>query len=318
MSKQILILYSRDRYPDGQRLYEHHVDKLNAQATTDGVAIKCFYGVLAELVFWHDGDAYKVIEPRSGRDIASFDLVFFQKWKFEPQVGLAAAVYLDLRHVRYTSRELRHQNPFDKLSEMSCLLAEGLPYAPTFSTAAYILCHQGVELLAKYPLTYPLIVKPVAGTRGEGIQLLRDEAAVQQYIATLSPDDDSRLFLQSFIPNDYDYRVTIMGGKVAYVLRRSASEGSIVNNTSAGGDAVFVEQDEWTLPAISDAVRAAQAVGREDFAGVDVLVGDDGGHVILEVNKSPEIQTGYGTPRKMSSLITYLAHEADADTPTDS
>lgn len=317
MKKQILILYSRDKYPGGQRLYEHHVDKLNAQAVTDDVAIECFYGVLSELVFWHDGDSYKVVEPRSGRDIANFDLVFFQKWKFEPQVGLAAAVYLDMHHVRYISRELRRQNPFDKLSEMSCLLANGLPYAPTFSTAASMLHHQGLELLAKYPLAYPLIVKPVAGTRGEGIQLLRDEAAVRQYIAALSPDDDTRLLLQSFISNDYDYRVTIMGGQIAYVLRRSASEGSIVNNTSAGGEAVFVEQDEWTLPAISDAVRAAQAVGREDFAGVDVLVGHSG-HVILEVNKSPEIQTGYGTPRKMSLLARYLAQKASADRPTDS
>lgn len=317
MKKQILALYSRDAYPDGQRLYASHVDMLNAQTATDGVDVECFYGVLAELVFWHDGEVYTVIEPRSGRDIASFDLVFFQKWKFEPQVGLAAAVYLDMRHVPYRGRELRHQNPFDKLSEMSCLLANGLPYAPTFSTAAYVLHKQSVELLSRYPLICPLIVKPVAGTRGEGIQLLRDEAAVQEYISTLSSDDDTRLLLQTFIPNDYDYRVTIMGGQIAYVLRRSASEGSIVNNTSAGSEAVFVEQDEWSLPAISDAVRAAQAVGREDFAGVDVLVGD-GGHVILEVNKSPEIQTGYGTSRKMSLLVRYLAHEAGVDTQTDS
>ena len=318
MSKQILILYSRDTYPDGQKLYEHHVDKLNAQAAADKVMIECYYGVLAELVFWYDGDTYKVVEPRTGRDIASFDLVFFQKWKFEPQAGLAAAIYLDLNGVRYISRELRNQNPFDKLSEMSCLIASGLAYAPTLSAAAYTLHSDGTQLLAQYPLRYPVIIKPVDGTRGEGIRLLENEEALKRYFAELSPSDDTRLLLQTFISNDYDYRVTVMGGQVAYVLRRKASEGSIVNNTSAGGEAEFVESDNWISPEIADAVRAAKAVGREDFAGVDVLVGRDGRHVILEVNKSPEIQTGFGIDRKMHQLVKYLGTAADADKPTGS
>lgn len=308
--KEILVLYSRDTYPDGKKLYEHHVDMLNEQAEEDNIPVRCYYGILAELIFYYDGVSYTVTEPRSGRDIADFDLVFFQKWKFEPQAALAAAVYLDSRSVTFKSSELLRQNPFDKLSEMSLLVTAGLPYAHTVSTAKHILRSHGAEMIKTYPLQYPVIVKPIAGTRGEGIELLRGEAEFIAYIDGIDSDDVERVLVQEFVPNDHDYRVTILGDKIAYVLRRTAAGGAIINNTSAGATAEFVGEDEWGEPAIQDAILAARSVGREDFAGVDVLVGKDGRHIILEVNKSPEIQTGHGVTRKMSSLVKYLADEA--------
>ena len=78
-NNDVLIIFSRHVYESGQAPYIHHADILN-EAQGDDKKVNFYYGVLSELIFVYDGTELTVTEPRSGRKLSSFGLVFFQKW----------------------------------------------------------------------------------------------------------------------------------------------------------------------------------------------------------------------------------------------
>jgi len=300
MAKEVLLVFSYETYPNGKQLYTHHADILNK---VQGVAQDVVFttGYLHDMRFIYDGQKLAVIEPRSGRDIADFDLVFFQKWMVLPQFALAAAEYLDAEGTPFMSSEVLRQNPISKLAEMPLLVQAGLPIPKTVSaplSAIKAMLDEGT-----LPFKLPCIVKDIAGSRGSNNYLIHDA----EELLSIEKEFPGVVFIaQEFIPNDCDYRVTIMGGDIAYVLKRTRTGDTHLNNTSQGGEGEFV--DAGTLPAemLQIAKDAAKATGRSDFAGVDIIVGPDQKHWVLEVNKSPEIQTGFDMAHKSKLLVEYL------------
>ena len=299
-TKEVLLVFSYETYPNGKQLYTHHADILN-EVQGDERNLHFTNGYLHDMPFVYDGQELKVIEPRSGRDIASFDLVFFQKWMVLPQHALAAAEYLDSKQVPFMSREVLHQNPISKLAELPLLVQAGLPVPKTvvapLGSIKQMLDH------GTLPFGLPFIVKDVAGTRGSNNYLVED---TETLIAIERELPHVTFIAQEFIPNDCDYRITIMGGEIAYVLKRTRRGDTHLNNTSQGGEGEFVDAGSLPDGLLQGAKAAAAATGRSDFAGVDIIIGPDQKHWILEVNKSPEIQTGFDIAYKSKLLVEYL------------
>lgn len=296
---EVLLLFSYETYPNGRRRYVHHADILNDQRGTQDVHFN--FGALVDLQFSVRDGEMAIIEPHSGKDIADFDLVCFQKWSRAPQYALAAAVYLQHKKVEFVGHEVLHQTPLNKLPEMSLLVQNGLPYIDTFigpSKALVEQLDQGV-----LPFTYPFILKDIGGTQGKNNHLVEHRAAL---VEILEAAPEVTFMAQAFIANDCDYRVAVMGGEAKYVLRRTGQAGSHLNNTSQGGSGEFMPLDHLPQVVMEDALKAAAAAGRSEFAGVDVLVDKRGRHYILEVNWSMEIQTGFGVAQKSQIFIDYI------------
>jgi glutathione synthase/RimK-type ligase-like ATP-grasp enzyme len=300
MTKEVLLLFSYETYPSGRQPYVHHADILN-RVQDDGHRLQFTAGVLHELRFVYDGLALTVTEPRTGRDLTGFDLVFFQKWMDLPQHALAAAQYLDAHEAPFMSREVLHQNPISKLTELPLLAQAALPIPKT--VVAPLSAIKELYDAGTLPFGLPCIIKDIRGSQGSNNYLIRD---AEELLAVEAEFPDLTFMAQEFIENDCDYRITIMGGEVQYVLRRTRRGDTHLNNTSQGGEGEFVANDYLPPVVLADAVKAAQALGRTDFAGVDVIVDSAGKHWILEVNKSPEIQTGYDFAHKSKILVDYL------------
>ena len=114
--------------------------------------------------------------------------------------------------------------------------------------------------------------------------------------------------MQKYVPNDCDYRVLIFGGAVKAVMRRSRqNDDTHVNNTSAGGRGDMVSLSDFPKEWKDIALRAAEAVNRSDLAGVDIIVDTETGKpYVLEVNKSPQIETGSNTDTKTTIFVDYI------------
>jgi glutathione synthase/RimK-type ligase-like ATP-grasp enzyme len=114
--------------------------------------------------------------------------------------------------------------------------------------------------------------------------------------------------VQQYIPNDCDYRVLVFGGEVKAVMRRSRqSDDTHVNNTSAGGQGDMVALSDFPGEWQTIALKAAAAVNRSDLAGVDIIVDTETGKpYVLEVNKSPQIETGSNIDAKTSIFVDYI------------
>lgn len=123
-----------------------------------------------------------------------------------------------------------------------------------------------------------VVLKPLFGSQGKGLQRLGDAAlpSLDAY--------GSVAHLQRFIPPavapGYDWRILVIGGKVAASMRRAGR--SWIHNAAQGarciGDAAPSSFNQL-------AVRAGAALGL-DYAGVDLMPDDDApeGARVLEVN----------------------------------
>ena len=129
------------------------------------------------------------------------------------------------------------------------------------------------------------MVKPIAGSLGEGVELLSANRAGRKRLAARL-EAEGAIYLQGWVPNPgRDLRMFVVGRHVAGAIERVAQDGVVVANVSRGSQVRPVRRD----PQIDEmAVAAARAVGL-DWAGVDVVRGPHGPQVI-EVNGNPSWQ----------------------------
>jgi tetrahydromethanopterin:alpha-L-glutamate ligase len=126
----------------------------------------------------------------------------------------------------------------------------------------------------------PLVLKPLFGSQGRGLRLIRDAD-------DLPPPDRTAgvYYLQRFVGVERDgfrdFRLLISEGRVIAAMARHAA--SWITNVKQGGRPVAAVADAEMKDV---AIRAAAAVGAS-FAGVDLLIGADGHPTVLEVNSMP-------------------------------
>ncbi len=126
----------------------------------------------------------------------------------------------------------------------------------------------------------PLVLKPLFGSQGRGLRLIRGEDDLP------APDAIAGVYyLQRFAGVEHDgfrdFRLLVSRGRVLAAMVRHAA--TWITNVKQGGRPVAAMPDAEMKDL---ALRAAAAVGA-DFAGVDIIYGADGRPMVLEVNSMP-------------------------------
>jgi RimK family alpha-L-glutamate ligase len=123
------------------------------------------------------------------------------------------------------------------------------------------------------------VYKTAIGTHGGGTWMVELDDPVNAQVG------DRHAFLQEFLDHDearhHDLRVYVVGERVVAAMNRYAPEGEWRTNVALGGE---VEDMTGRLPdhVREMALDAVDAIGL-DYAGVDIVQGDDG-YYVLEVN----------------------------------
>lgn len=298
-SNDVLVLFSFNRHKGG--FNELLFTRLHAAAKQR--SLQLYRGALADAQMTVIHNTLAVTESLTGRDVASFGLLYFELWYKSSEMALAAALYAKRHHVAFFSEELARLSAVTKVGELAVLSDNDLPLPNTFiSSSTQIKKRFQIDP----PLGYPLVVKAADGYGGNNNFLVRDYGALQK---VLDDNKGIRFVVQEFIPNDCDYRCLVLGGKVGLVLQRTrnADADTHLNNTSQGGAGAVVPVTNLSAAVRADVVKAARLLGRDEFAGVDLMFDSETGqHYILEVNQMPQIETGAETDQKMDALLTYM------------
>ena len=167
----------------------------------------------------------------------------------------------------------------DKSMTSFLLSRAGIATPATWATESY---EQAYAIVEREAAEGPLVLKPLFGSQGRGLMLIRQPADLPQ-----AEQAAGRVFyLQRFIGAElrdgyHDFRLLVVQGRVVAAMRRHSSHW--VTNIKRGGRpvAVAVNDEMKTL-----ALRAAAAVGA-NFVGVDIVYGTDERPVVLEVNSMP-------------------------------
>ncbi|MGE7759035.1 ATP-grasp domain-containing protein [Peribacillus sp. NPDC097895] len=135
-------------------------------------------------------------------------------------------------------------------------------------------------------LGFPLIVKEAYGSFGEQVYLIHTE---NDFLKTIHNLGHKPFIIQEFIEHSKgrDIRVNVVGDQVIAAMQRHSEHDFRANMTAGGQAAPYTPtRDEAQL-----AIRCAEILGA-DFAGVDLLFGEDG-PLLCEVNSNSHLLNIY-------------------------
>lgn len=101
------------------------------------------------------------------------------------------------------------------------------------------------------------------------------------------------VYLSEYIKKVAEYRVLVCQNRVVWVAKKTpGNPEDVAWNVAQGGRFDNVRWSDWPLAVIRAALAAAK-VGKLDFAGVDVMVDDEGKPYVLEANSAPSQTSPY-------------------------
>lgn len=158
---------------------------------------------------------------------------------------------------------------------------------PTPKTHFSFSPEAAIETLEKYG--YPLVIKPIVGSWGRGVILLKDREVTDAIIEVRELSDgplDRIYYLQEAIKRPpRDIRAIAVGDQVIAAMYRT-STGGFKTNIALGGEPIPCE---ITKELEDICIKASKAVGG-GILGIDVMEDEKRGFVVHEVNNTVEFK----------------------------
>ena len=187
---------------------------------------------------------------------------------------LGVPVYNDARAI---------ERSVDKSMTSLLLHAARIASPPTWATES--AAHAQRIVMRESAAGHALVLKPLFGSQGKGLQLVGDVQGVHHPLPALDKAFGGLAYLQRFIAPThhdltqpgFDWRVLVVGGRAVTAMRRVSMHW--IHNVAQGARC----EPAALAPALVDAAEsAARALGM-DYAGVDLMPSPTGVQVI-EVN----------------------------------
>jgi glutathione synthase/RimK-type ligase-like ATP-grasp enzyme len=227
-----------------------------------------------------------------------YDVLHLRNINFFTDYGNALRLYADHYDMRLINRADAVLPYYGKVSQGFFLTLHQLPTPDLVSSPG-----NQTLLGAIRGMQFPLIVKHNEGIKGRDNYLVKSYDEAEDILSKERPG----FVAQPFIANSGELRVLTFGAdQEPLVFKKTAGEGSHLNNTSQGGAGTLLQGDAVPIDIVAVACRAAELMGRE-IGGVDVLLARDGTFSILEVNFTPSLASGVFIPEKQKRYITFLA-----------
>ena len=125
-----------------------------------------------------------------------------------------------------------------------------------------------------------LVLKPLFGSRGRGLQILETELDVPEEEAV-----NGVYYLQEFIPSETEYwrdwRIMVVDGHALCAMERRSDNW--ITNRAMGAQCLPAKLPPEALNLAEQAVSAVEA----DYGGVDVIYTKSSGWQVLEINGVP-------------------------------
>ncbi|MDD3773700.1 MAG: RimK family alpha-L-glutamate ligase [Patescibacteria group bacterium] len=166
----------------------------------------------------------------------------------------------------------------DKVSQAIRLFDAGLPHPLTWQA----LRPRNAKKLLNQISSYPIIIKPISGTMGQGVFKAKSKSGALKLVGK---KDIHGLLIQRDLDIRYDLRIFVVGNRCLGAMKRMAPEGDFRSNVAVGAT---TEKYELTPELEKLALKAARAMGYE-ICGVDIMFRKNKPYV-LEVNRTPQFR----------------------------
>ena len=266
---------------------------------------KVTLGKLADLVFEVEGKKVKV--RLNDKNITDFSLVYFRRLSsdFLPHAR-TLAFCLDHLKIDYLDSYFGKTSlAGNKLTALIRLSLAGLPVMPSFFCWRDKIEDNIDYLENKYG--YPLVAKELLLQQGKGIFLIKKRKDFD-FLKKTKPED--QFFFQKFYPNEKEYRLLVLGDRVAVYERKIRIDPlEFRGNVALGAKEEFLEVNQAPKEMKTMAVKAAQILGLE-VAGVDIFIASQTGKQwLLEVNRGPGFTYDLEVSSELPELASFFAQK---------
>ncbi len=177
----------------------------------------------------------------------------------------------------------------DKSYTHMALSGHGIPMPKTVCAPMRfkgVACSDNAFLddMAAY-LRYPYIIKECCGSFGQQVYCIHGRAEAEALLARM---DGTPLIFQEFIQTSLgrDLRINVVGGEVKAAMLRINANDFRANITNGGRAEAYTPNEAQSRMAL-DACRLLNL----DFAGVDLLFGENGAPILCEVNSNAHFKS---------------------------
>ena len=202
----------------------------------------------------------------------------------------------------------------DKVNMYQHLMRAGVSMPDTcFLTEDEVTVEQARELFEEFGT--PLVLKAPNSSFSAYVEKVHDEMSFVKVGKRFLRRAD-RLVVQQYLPSTFDWRVTILDGKVLFVVKYVMQKGAwrAHDRDDEGKPALCdvegVEKSTIDPRLIQTALKAGNAIGRSLY-GVDIKE-IDGDFMVIEVNDNPNIDAGVediSSPEVYRNIVRYLTGE---------
>jgi RimK family alpha-L-glutamate ligase len=135
---------------------------------------------------------------------------------------------------------------------------------------------------------FPMVVKESFGSFGQQVYLVKDFTELIEKVKQIGTKP---VLFQEFIKSSFgkDIRLQVVGGKVIAGMYRYSEHGDFRANLSIGGR---MRAYEPSLEQCKLALRCCEMIGL-DFAGVDLLFGENEDPIVCEINSNAHFKNIY-------------------------
>jgi [lysine-biosynthesis-protein LysW]--L-2-aminoadipate ligase len=199
-------------------------------------------------------------------------------------VAFNSTIALESLGLRVVNNSLSTAIAMNKLWTLKILSEKGIPIPKTYITLDYEPSIEVTKIVG-----YPFVLKPVEGSWGRLIALVRDEEELRALIEhrnyIQNPIYRINMIQQYIKKPNRDIRIFAIGDQVVAAMYRVSSHW--ITNAARGAIGVKAEVDN----ELEDlAIRTAKAIGGE-VLGIDVFEDPEKGYIVNEVNAVPEFKT---------------------------
>ena len=234
----------------------------------------------------HNLTIYQKIVPS---DLLKKDLIFFSYYPFNKQMASELIPFEnDIPFVNKPSAIYECSEKTFELEHLAHYLPDTLaiPHSTSNEIQEFLRGHKKI------------IVKPIDGTGGKGVELLNphlNNEDQERYIQRLNQTNPSGYLMQDFIENQGDSRILCYNGRILGHFGRYGN-GKITNNITGGGTFIDIPLTKQDISMSEDIADIMKKNGNY-FIGIDVVEGK-----LLEVNVASPGGISEITPYRGSNI----------------
>ncbi|MBD3259235.1 RimK family alpha-L-glutamate ligase [Candidatus Woesearchaeota archaeon] len=247
------------------------------------------------LILGNKLDGHSIYE----KDLARFDVVIprFRTKYFD--FGLLATQHLENMRIPVLNSAVSIKTCKNKYLTSLTLQKKRIPQP----LSAVALGTNDIMRVIKH-LPKPLVFKTIQGSEGFGISKINNDGDAKDWAQTFA-GFHAPIYIQEFIDHGgEDYRILIVGDKIAAAIKRISKNKNWKTNISQGNVAVpFKPSNELKELAFkcTDAVKT-------DICGVDIAVDQEKGPMVIELNQFAGFKgTEKATKKNIAREIIRLA-----------